>query len=159
MSSILIQYATASPISVGSVGTLSKVRRSIPKGGSASAMAAASGDADPRRNFFEGGGALVAGRARLTIVVKKRDVMHVIARGRRYTFCRASTRRPSPFSSSPEVFSFALQSFDARSYGPRCLQPVSHIPFLPSECRLVTVFGFGYVRGLPYPQHIPTFRH
>jgi hypothetical protein len=81
MSSILIQYATASPISVDSAGTLSKVRRSIPKGGSASAMAAASGDADPRHSFFEGGGALVAGRARLTIVVKKRDIIHVIARG------------------------------------------------------------------------------
>ena len=83
MSSILIQYATASPISVDSVGTLSKVRRSIPKGGSASVVAAASGDPDPTRSFFEGGDALVAARARLTIVtvVKRSDVIHVIARG------------------------------------------------------------------------------
>ena len=81
MSSILIQYATASPIPVDSVGTLSNVRRSIPKGGSASATAAASGDADARRSFFEGGGALVAAaRARLTMVRRKRDVIHVIAR-------------------------------------------------------------------------------
>ena len=80
MSSILIQYATASPIPVDSVGTLSKVRRSIPKGGSASATAAASGDADTRRSFFEGGEALVAARARLTMVRRKRDVIHVIAR-------------------------------------------------------------------------------
>ena len=83
MSSILIQYATASPISVDSVWTLSKVRRSIPKGGLASATAAASGEADSRCSFFEGGGVLVAARARLTIVVKmkmKSDVIHVIAR-------------------------------------------------------------------------------
>ncbi len=83
MSSILIQYATASPISVDSVGTLSNVRRSIPKGGSASATAAASGEVDSRCSFFEGGEALEAARARLTIVVvvkvKKSDVIHVIA--------------------------------------------------------------------------------
>jgi hypothetical protein len=81
MSSILIQYATASPILVDSVETPSKARRSIPKGGSASAVAAASGDGDPRCSFFEGGEALVAARARLTIVVKKSDIIHVIARG------------------------------------------------------------------------------
>jgi hypothetical protein len=81
MSSILIQYATASPISVDSVGTLSKVRSRTPKGGSASAAAAASCEADPRCSFFEGGEATVAARARLTIVVKeKSDVIHVIAR-------------------------------------------------------------------------------
>ena len=83
MSSILIQYATASPISVDSVETLSNVRRSTPKGGSASAAAAASCEAEPRCSFFEGKGALEAARARLTIVVvkvKKSDVIHVIAR-------------------------------------------------------------------------------
>jgi hypothetical protein len=51
-----------------------------------------------------------------------------------------------------------LQSFDARSYGLPCLQPVSHMFPPRSECRLVPVFGCGYVRGLPYPQRIPTFR-
>ena len=83
MSSILIQYAMASPISVDSVGTLSNVRRSIPRGGSASATAAASCDASPMCSFFEGGEALpvVTARARLTIVVKKSEVIHVIARG------------------------------------------------------------------------------
>ena len=53
------------------------------QGVSVSATAAASGEADSRCSFFEGGEALVAARARLTIVVvtvKKRDVMHVIAR-------------------------------------------------------------------------------
>ena len=58
-------------------------RRSIPKGGSASATAAALGDANARRSFFEGGGALVAAlvaaRARLTIMMAMRDVIHVIA--------------------------------------------------------------------------------
>src|SRR5258708_10158243 len=75
MSSILIQYATASPISGDSVGTLSNVRTSIPKGGSASAAAAASGDATPRMRseasrcgFFEGGEAMAAARARLAIL-------------------------------------------------------------------------------------------
>jgi len=87
MSSILIQYATASPILGDSVWTLSSVRRSIRKGGSASAAAAASCDATPRMpsgasrcRFFEGGEALAAARARLTMVVKS-DVIHVMAWG------------------------------------------------------------------------------
>ncbi len=80
MSSILIQYATASPVSGDSEGTSFNVRRSIPKGGSASAAAAASGDAilgmlkeGSRCRFFEG--EVDSDEARLAIVCKKEKRM------------------------------------------------------------------------------------
>jgi len=79
MSSILIQYATASPVSGDSEGAFFIFRRSIPKGGSASAAAAAPGDATsrtlkecPRCGFFEGGGE--CDKARLTMVNRMKEI-------------------------------------------------------------------------------------
>ena len=58
----------------------------------------------------------------------------------------------------PKLSLFPLRSFDAGSYGLPCLQPVRPpSSFRPLRCRLATVFPCGYVRGLPYPQRIPTF--
>ena len=60
----------------------------------------------------------------------------------------------------PKLSLYPLPSFDASRYGLPCLQPVR----LPSSFhllsfRLATVFECGNVRGLPYPQRIPTFRY
>jgi len=82
MSSILIQYATASPVSGGSEGegAFFIVRRSISKGGLSSAAAAASGDATLRTlkecsrcGFFEVGGESDEAR-RLTMVNRMKDL-------------------------------------------------------------------------------------
>jgi hypothetical protein len=78
MSSILIQYAIASPVPGESDGTSFSVRSSIPKGGSASAAAAASDDATlgmlkvgSRCSFFEGGGE--CDDVRLTMMYKMKE--------------------------------------------------------------------------------------
>lgn len=75
MSSILIQYATASPVFGDIVVTFSKALKSFPRGGSASAAAAASGDAtlprvkgSSRCSLLEGRGE--SDKARLSIVMK-----------------------------------------------------------------------------------------
>ena len=75
ISSILIQYTTASPDFGGTFETFSKAHRSLFKGGSASAAAAASGDATfpmpagfSRRDFFRGEGELE--QERLAIMMK-----------------------------------------------------------------------------------------
>ena len=77
MSSILIQYATASPVSGDSEGAFFIVRRSIPKGGSASAAAAAVAtlrtlEVCSRRGFFEGG--VECDEVRLTMVNRMKEM-------------------------------------------------------------------------------------
>ena len=79
MSSILIQYATASPVSGESEGALFIFRRSISKGGLASAAVAASRDATLRTlkersrcGFFGGGGE--SDEARLTMVNRMEEL-------------------------------------------------------------------------------------
>ena len=101
MSSILIQYATVSPVSGDSEGTSFNVRRSIPKGGSASAAAAASGDAilgmlkeGSRCSFFEG--EVDSDEARLAIVCFAR--------------CKMKEKRMSPCV--PSLIPWIVGSYD-----------------------------------------------
>ena len=78
MSSILIQYTTASPDFGGTFETFSKARKSFFKGGSASTAAATSGDATfpipagySRRDFFRGEGE--PEQERLAMMMKSSD--------------------------------------------------------------------------------------